>query len=565
MSSFSNVSHYLPKFSKYLTEKSAEQCIDKMLKKNEAQKDKQGKTFVKFFDKALERNEWKSDQNFKSLLDAAVNKGSHEVKKFSKKSKAKFIKLAEVYKKTLKQLQKNEEDTLFQSLEKELNSTDLQKTPEKAKLKELLQKGLEKNLSRTFSVLKTMQKLSSEATRIAVETFKEMPQMKAFPENTAATLVRIASSFDLIQASNSQKKSLKAKEVLAIAILSQYEIPKIQTVCKRVLGGVKKPEENWIAKKTHHLSHDLLLNPKKKKIYIIGTKLLGEGSFKKVLPSIGFTMNKDLTLTNPKLYAFAYTSPGHGVKDTLKIEQSVITQAKDIPTALKVNYAEVSKTKKGPTLRLVTELCDGDLESKSTHFSKSERVKAAKDVIDSVAALHKKGFTHGDLKPANFLVKDKRAKLTDFGTAWPIAMKNPCPFNSYGTFYYNSPETLSFQNHPKQTFVTDDAYALGLVLWELATSSDIAQLLEKEVTRFDTYFDSGKPLPKPDMKKLKWLEEKIRTVTEASIQDFSLQSDKLEDKALVSVMQIAAQLMQPIQSRMTVQQAAQAFNQIHVT
>lgn len=85
---FSHISNYLPKFSKYLDGTDASACVSKMAKKK-----KGGKELVKFFEKAVKRDEWKSDAVFKSLLDCAVTKSS----KLGKKEKAKFKKIEKTF------------------------------------------------------------------------------------------------------------------------------------------------------------------------------------------------------------------------------------------------------------------------------------------------------------------------------------------------------------------------------------------------------------------------------------------------------------------------------------
>ncbi len=520
MSLFSPVSNCLPNFSKYPTEKSAEQCLDKMLDKNEIKNNKKADT-----------------------VPATA-----------------FIEPPEPSTPLIPE--KNEEDAFFHTLETALNAHNLQKNSAKTRLKNLLLKGLEKDLSQTLSVLKTIKNPSAIAITLVIKTFKKVPQAASLPENVVAILLKIANSFEAIQTSTCQKKLLKPKEMLSIAILSQHEIPKIQAIWKQLFDGEKEPEKNWIVKKDFQFCHNLLLNPEKKKVYIICEQLLGKGTFKKVLASVGFTTDKDLSLKNPKLYAFAYTKPKHSVENVLRSEKSLALQVRDIPTTVKTSYAEVMSSKDGFFLHMVTELCEGTLEETS-HLSPIERVRLAKDVVDSVDALHKKGFIHGDLKTDNFLIKDMRAKLTDFGKARSISLPLN-GFKAYGTYCHNSPETLSFQNHAKQTSVTDDAYALGLVLWELTTNSDITNLWDIEIDQFEEFINNHKALPQPKIELLKTLRDRIKTTTEASIKDYLSHADKPEDKALVSVMQIAAQLMQPLESRLTVQQAREALSQIVV-
>src|SRR6476469_4055744 len=70
-----------------------------------------------------------------------------------------------------------------------------------------------------------------------------------------------------------------------------------------------------------------------------------------------------------------------------------------------------------------------------------------KEMLSCVAAIHKHGVVHSDLKPANFLLVNGTLKLIDFGIANAIQddTVNVHRENQIGTPNYMSPESLICQ------------------------------------------------------------------------------------------------------------------------
>lgn len=80
---------------------------------------------------------------------------------------------------------------------------------------------------------------------------------------------------------------------------------------------------------------------------------------------------------------------------------------------------------------------------------------------DAAAHLHAHGWVHGDLVPANLIVVDGRAVVCDLGIARRLGDGGPVR----GTAAYMAPEQV--RGEPWTGAV--DVFALGVVLWELAT------------------------------------------------------------------------------------------------
>ncbi len=124
----------------------------------------------------------------------------------------------------------------------------------------------------------------------------------------------------------------------------------------------------------------------------------------------------------------------------------------------------------GQEYYLTMEHVDGeDLSSllrRIGHFPSEKLLDLAHQLCSGVAAAHARGVLHHDLKPANILIdRDGRVKITDFG----IAARSHRGPQLMGTPAYMAPERLA----GREGTVRSDLYALGLVLYELASGSQV--------------------------------------------------------------------------------------------
>ncbi|GIL66764.1 hypothetical protein Vafri_20265, partial [Volvox africanus] len=102
-------------------------------------------------------------------------------------------------------------------------------------------------------------------------------------------------------------------------------------------------------------------------------------------------------------------------------------------------------------------------------------LRTAREIAQGMCHLHASQIMHGDLKPANVLLKSSRsdrrgfiAKVADFGLSKIVHTKEcsslECPADATGTIAYMAPEVLNGSMSPAA-----DIYSFGVILWQLVT------------------------------------------------------------------------------------------------
>ncbi|MDX1946121.1 MAG: serine/threonine-protein kinase [Pirellulaceae bacterium] len=110
-------------------------------------------------------------------------------------------------------------------------------------------------------------------------------------------------------------------------------------------------------------------------------------------------------------------------------------------------------------------------------------VAIVRDCLNALAALHRHGIVHGDIKPSNIMLKRTGiAKIVDIGSAFEL--RNPPRYRSC-TLAYAAPEVLE----NRESAPRSDLCSLGYVLIELLAGrqpfvgiDDIRELLEAKRT-----------------------------------------------------------------------------------
>lgn len=116
---------------------------------------------------------------------------------------------------------------------------------------------------------------------------------------------------------------------------------------------------------------------------------------------------------------------------------------------------------------LVMELVDGP--SLAQEPPRDGVAALGAQIASALAALHAAGVVHGDVKPANVLLADTGAKLTDFGIARTVDDTSALtqPGIALGTPAYAAPEIVAGSDRTASA----DVYSLASLLHELVTGS----------------------------------------------------------------------------------------------
>ena len=98
-----------------------------------------------------------------------------------------------------------------------------------------------------------------------------------------------------------------------------------------------------------------------------------------------------------------------------------------------------------------------------TPLTYKEAVDIVIQILTALQYAHEKNIIHRDLKPGNILLTaDRKAKITDFGTAFIQAGKTGAGIG--GTLYYMAKEQVL--GHPAKA---SDVYSVGVILYEMVT------------------------------------------------------------------------------------------------
>ena len=125
----------------------------------------------------------------------------------------------------------------------------------------------------------------------------------------------------------------------------------------------------------------------------------------------------------------------------------------------------------GQTSYLAMEYVEGsDLRRRLTaegSLSVGEALRTVEAVLDALAAAHRVGLVHRDVKPENVLLgDDDRIKVADFGLARAVTEVTATTTGTVlGTVAYLSPELVAHGRSDART----DVYAVGILLYEMLT------------------------------------------------------------------------------------------------
>jgi hypothetical protein len=129
---------------------------------------------------------------------------------------------------------------------------------------------------------------------------------------------------------------------------------------------------------------------------------------------------------------------------------------------------------KGDRVGLCTEFINGDTLENEVRmhgtFSQAQAIEVGKAVCQALAAVHRAGFIHRDVKARNVMRERDtgRVVLMDFGTGREFEHElTPLTFRIEGTAIYMAPEVLASQ----QVSHSSDVYSVGVLLYYVLTAA----------------------------------------------------------------------------------------------
>ncbi|MEO6885901.1 MAG: Stk1 family PASTA domain-containing Ser/Thr kinase, partial [Jatrophihabitantaceae bacterium] len=137
-------------------------------------------------------------------------------------------------------------------------------------------------------------------------------------------------------------------------------------------------------------------------------------------------------------------------------------------------YDQGLDTSNGHHVFLVMELVEGrtlrDLMRAHGRFSPAEAISIMEPMLGALAAAHRAGIVHRDVKPENILLSDTGiVKVADFGLARAIEADAESTRTGLmmGTVAYCSPEQITSGHADPRS----DVYSAGIILFEMLTGS----------------------------------------------------------------------------------------------
>lgn len=180
--------------------------------------------------------------------------------------------------------------------------------------------------------------------------------------------------------------------------------------------------------------------------------------------------------------------------------RALVKQARISQRVRHANLVHIHHAVHGPrTSFLVMEhMPGGSLADGLAHGPLSPRLatQATLDVLGGLAALHRAGLAHGDIKPSNVLLDaDGRARLCDYGLTRPSSPDHTLTFAPMaGSLAAMAPEQLE-GGAPSPSA---DLYATGALLYRLLTGEHYVSLTGMDELRARTQVRLGDPqLPHP--------------------------------------------------------------------
>jgi len=143
-----------------------------------------------------------------------------------------------------------------------------------------------------------------------------------------------------------------------------------------------------------------------------------------------------------------------------------------------VTMFDTGRDEAGPYL--VMELVSGPtLTDPGREIGSAEAVAIGADLADALAAVHRAGIVHRDVKPSNVILSDRGPRLTDFGIASPddTSRELTLPGTIVATPSYAAPEVLA--GDPPSP--ASDVFSLSALIHEMLSGTQLYQGANRSV------------------------------------------------------------------------------------
>ncbi len=205
-------------------------------------------------------------------------------------------------------------------------------------------------------------------------------------------------------------------------------------------------------------------------------EMVGQGGFARVYRAEDLNLPREVALKELK-------RPGSCPEDVLLRFYNEPKQIAKLDHPQVIKVIEVAEEPgRGPII--VMEFLPNDLENyiESRPGGKLPVQEAAgilAGIASALAAAHKQGIIHRDVKPRNVLLtRDGYAKLTDFGIAQSATLALSTQFDAkLGTFEYMAPEA---KQSAKGAIPQSDVYSLGVTLYRCVTGAQPSSIVRIE-------------------------------------------------------------------------------------
>ncbi|XP_055819412.1 mitogen-activated protein kinase kinase kinase 20-like [Solanum dulcamara] len=212
-----------------------------------------------------------------------------------------------------------------------------------------------------------------------------------------------------------------------------------------------------------------------KKIYV-----LGAGSYGRVYYAV------HIDPSSSRAYVAAVKCADNSLSGSLQKEAQILTTLKGCPYVVQFFGADVSIDNGNiPIYNLFLEYASGGSLHDLINNSKRGMIKMSElevsfytyQILKGIQHVHKKGYVHCDIKPANILVFNNerggmhKLKLADFGLSLKVGDRmtymTGIPLSNRGTLLYAPPESLICGIHAKAY----DIWSLGCTVVEMITGN----------------------------------------------------------------------------------------------